>query len=99
MQEALNRSHLSHKMRVALVAELNKSGWSIPRIIGVFSGMVDFDRRKTEYQVKNIVGKGYSPFKCSTIMQEGECLHEECGIYRRKAGIPLKPITGWGVAR
>jgi hypothetical protein len=84
IQDALSRSHLSHKMRIALAAELHADGWGVSRIVDAFAGFADFDRRTTEYQVLHIVKGGYSPFKCSTIQNLGECLLEKCPIYRRK---------------
>ena len=82
--DALSRSHPSHKMRQAIVAELHADGWNNSRIIETFSDFVDFDRKKTEYQVRHIVKKGYAPFRCSTIQKLGECLQEKCPIYRRR---------------
>ena len=84
IKEALKRSHVSHKMRVAMMAELHASGWGLNRIVDAFSGLIDFDRRKTEYYVKHAIRQGYKPFRCSTIQRERGCLLEACPIYRRR---------------
>lgn len=84
IQEALQSSHIEHKMRVAVVAELNAKGWSGQRIVDAFTGMSDFNRRKTETYVKHALKKRYSPFKCYTIQTLGGCLGSKCHIYNSR---------------
>ena len=84
LRAALERSEVDHKTRVAIVAELKAEGEGPGQIVDAFSGMRDFDRRRTEYQVGQVLKGNYSPFKCSTIQSLGGCLGSECEIYRRR---------------
>ncbi|RLI10114.1 hypothetical protein DRO42_02340 [Candidatus Bathyarchaeota archaeon] len=86
---AINSSHMDHKMRVAVAAELHADGWSEPRIIDAFRGQGDFNPKVTAYQVRSVIRGGIKPFRCSTIQGLGGCLGDSCSIYRwrkRKGG-------------
>lgn len=84
IEAALGSSHVEHKLRIAVVAELRAHGWGEARIVDAFSGLGDFDRKKTARYVKHALKKGYKPFRCSTIQILGGCLGTECRFYRRR---------------
>jgi len=79
------RHEAGHKMRVAIVAELNANGWGANRIIGALSNTIsDYDEKKTRYYVTDIIKKGYKPSKCETIMILDYCIDSECRIFRSR---------------
>ena len=78
----------AHLVRVALVAELRAEGYGPEAIIQLFSRFRDYYRRKTEYQVRDIIRRRIRPFRCSTLQKLGVCLRDPdlCPIYRRRWG-------------
>lgn len=71
---ALQNPDLTHKMKVAVVAEYHRAGLSQGEIEALFATRPDYEARRTKYQVNHIMTHGYSPFRCSTIQALGFCL-------------------------
>ena len=46
-------------------------------------GWIDFDERKTAYQINHIASREYYPPSCKTLMQLGFCLGKDCPYWRR----------------
>lgn len=88
----LTGSSENHKMRVAIVAEYNKTNYSKEKIVALFSSQKDFDHTKTTKQVEHIVSKPYPPFKCSTIRELGYCIGIKCPIFRKKQRLFEKEV-------
>ena len=76
----------AHLVRVALVAELRAEGYGPEAIIQLFSRFRDYDRRKTEYQVRDVIRRRIRPFRCASLQELGICLKDECFIYRKRCG-------------
>jgi DNA primase large subunit len=53
-------------------------------VVDLFRGQSDFNEEKTRYFVEDAAKKGYKPFRCSTILELGFCLGEQCSLRRRK---------------
>lgn len=71
--------HVSHLGRFTLTSFLLNVGMSPSDVIALFSQLVDFDQRKTTYQVEHIAGaKGsrtkYLAPNCSTLRTHGLCV-------------------------
>jgi DNA primase large subunit len=79
MLERLERSeHLSHSERFALTTYLANAGRTTDEILNLYSTSPDFNRTRTEYQVKHLAGQigsrtRYKPPKCSTMKTQGIC--------------------------
>jgi DNA primase large subunit len=86
VMEAKSVHDPSHKLEVALVAQLHAEGWEEDQIVAVFSRMGGFSETKTRQQVRHALAKGYSPFKCETIHDLGGCLGSGCPSYHRIKG-------------
>ena len=87
------RHEAGHKMRVAIVAELNANGWGANRIINAISTTVnDYDERKSRYYVTDIIKKGYKPSKCDSIIMLGYCIDSECRIFRSRRSRVLSGV-------
>jgi hypothetical protein len=74
IEAVLQNPDLTHKMRVALVAEYHKAGLSQDEIETLFTTRPDYEAKRTKYQISHILRGGYSPFRCSTIQTLGFCL-------------------------
>jgi len=83
IEAALQNPDLSHKMKVAIVAEHHRAGLSPSEIERLFTTRPDYEAKRTEYQVNHIVKGGYRPFRCSTIHALGFCL-PSCSRRRSK---------------
>ena len=73
--------NLPHMARFALVTFLLKIGYSIDRIVQLFSAAADFDPEKTRYQVEHIAGlkggrKRYETLACASLRTLGLCREE-----------------------
>jgi hypothetical protein len=60
---------------------------NVPRdVIHEFFSEIDgYQEATTDKQIDEVIGREYSEFNCSSILQEAEqfCLREECSVYRR----------------
>jgi len=65
-----------HKMRIALVHECSYYGMLIDMIIRCFENQSDFDRNKTEKQIKSVVKDSDWRYSCSLIKEMGYCFPE-----------------------
>ncbi|MFQ6081274.1 MAG: DNA primase small subunit domain-containing protein [Candidatus Bathyarchaeia archaeon] len=85
IEAALQDPDLTHKMKVAIVAEYHRAGLSQKQIELLFQNRPDPDYKphRTRYQVKHILRGGYMPFRCSTIRILGYCLREACPIFKK----------------
>ena len=75
-----------HKMRLGIVAEHLRKGFSADQVVNLFSSQVDFNEKKTRYFVEDAAKKGYKPFKCKTIRELGFCLGDACFLHKKKRG-------------
>lgn len=74
---------LPHSARFTLTSFLLSVGYSVDRIVSLFSEIPDFKEEITRYQVEHIAGirsgTRYTPPKCETMKTYGLCLfHEKC---------------------
>lgn len=79
----------AHLSRFALAAHLSQLDYTHQEIVDFVhsisdeAGWVDrFNLGVTEYQVSNIINRGYKPPTCTRLKQEGLCIGPECPIYR-----------------
>ncbi len=78
------RGATGHKMRLAIACEYLNCGNTIEDAAKLFQNQTDYGNgEKSKYFVKDAKIKGYKPFKCSTILNLGFCLHENCSIWKR----------------
>ncbi|MHA1291710.1 MAG: hypothetical protein ACTSQJ_03465 [Promethearchaeota archaeon] len=73
LSKAREGQNLIHLERLFLVFFLHALDYPIKKIIDVFSTMPDFNREKTEYQVKFAKRKGYIPHSCETLKSLNLC--------------------------
>ncbi|MHA1106163.1 MAG: hypothetical protein ACTSPN_10670 [Promethearchaeota archaeon] len=66
--------NITHIERLFLVFFLHSLEIPIDEIVNLFAKLPDFDRKKTEYQVKFAKKKGYSPHSCSTLKSYSLCM-------------------------
>jgi len=64
---------LPHWARLQLAIYLLRRGWTYDDIVNVFRKARDFNRRKTEYQVRYADKKGLNMLRCSRVMELGLC--------------------------
>jgi len=69
--------NLTHIERLFLVFFLHALEIPIDEIVNFFAKLPDFDRKKTEYQVKFAKKKGYLPHSCSTLKSYSLCRAEQ----------------------
>jgi DNA primase large subunit len=77
VQKLQNGVNLSHTERLYLVFFLHALEYPLEKIIDLFSVLPDFDRDKTEYQVKFAKRKEYSPHSCSKLKSLNLCKAEK----------------------
>ena len=72
--------NVSHQARFSLVAFLHRVGMSEEDILKIFSGVPDFKKDLTLYQIRHITGKisgkEYSVPKCATMRAYGLCVKD-----------------------
>ena len=84
----------AQEIRVNATVMLLNVGLRPQTIVNLFErvGWIDFDRRTTEYHVKNIYRNGYSDMSCSTLRSRGWCTRaespEECPTFGWSGGSP-----------
>jgi len=83
IEAALHAPVLSHKMKVAIVAEYHQAGLSQTEIELLFRNRPYYQAHRTQYQVNHVLRRGYRPFRCSTIQTLGYCLQEACPIFKK----------------
>ena len=66
-----------HTERLFILWFLNAFDYSEEDIINIFSSLPDFNREKTEYQVKYAIKKGYYPYSCNTLRSYDLCYANE----------------------
>lgn len=70
--------NMPHAGRFAITTFLSTLGMPVEQIVATFHTSPDFDRSKTEYQVKHITGDGsgkrYSCPECATMRTNGICV-------------------------
>ncbi|TFF88785.1 MAG: hypothetical protein EU550_00635, partial [Promethearchaeota archaeon] len=77
LQKLQNGVNLGHTERLFLVFFLHALEYPIDKIIDLFSLLPDFDRDKTEYQVKFAKRKEYSPHSCVKLKSLNLCKAEK----------------------
>lgn len=85
---------MTHAMRLAFLTEAYFNGYkgetdeeSEEKLVDLFVDFSDFIESKTRYFVKYFLDHEpdvYPPYKCSTLMEKGYCIEDECSIYRKK---------------
>lgn len=83
VEATLHAPDLTHKMKVAIVAEYHQAGLSQKQIELLFQDRPDYQAHHTQYQVNHVLKGGYRPFRCSTIQTLGYCLREACPIFKK----------------
>lgn len=79
LRRASTAKHLSHTERFTLVTYLLHQGVSVDSVVGIFSGVPDFNEDKTRYQVEHLAGKTggrtepYITYNCATLQTHGVC--------------------------
>ncbi|MFX0002056.1 MAG: hypothetical protein ACFFAA_00010 [Promethearchaeota archaeon] len=74
LSKAQEGQNLIHTERLFILWVLNALKYPEDKIIDVFSTLPDFDREKTEYQVKYAIKKGYTPYSCKSLKSYTLCL-------------------------
>jgi DNA primase large subunit len=78
INEILNKAqegqNLVHTERLYILWFLNSFNYPEDLIISIFSTLPDFNREKTEYQVKYAKKKGYVPYSCQTLKSYNLCM-------------------------
>jgi hypothetical protein len=65
-----------HSIRIAITIEFLKNGHSIEETASLFENQPDYSFDRSLYYVRDIAGRAYKPYKCSTILDLGFCLHD-----------------------
>lgn len=73
LSKAKEGQNLIHTERLYILWFLNALEYPEDEIINVFSTLPDFDREKTEYQVKYAIKKGYTPYSCKSLKSYNLC--------------------------
>ncbi|UCD00896.1 MAG: hypothetical protein JSV23_08410 [Promethearchaeota archaeon] len=73
LSKAEEGQNLIHIERLYILWFLNALEYPEDEIINVFSKLPDFDREKTEYQVKYAIKKGYTPYSCKSLKSYNLC--------------------------
>lgn len=68
-----------HIMKVAAIAEMNAENFTFDQMDAYFCKMDGYNPEKTRYFIEHSLNRGYKPFKCETIKNNGGCLGENCG--------------------
>ena len=63
-----------HSVRIAVASEFLNKGFSAEQTAELFRDQGDFSYEKSLYYVRDILRRGYRPFKCATIRKFGFCL-------------------------
>lgn len=63
-----------HSIRIAIATEFLNKGFSAEQTAELFRTQIDFNYEKSLYFVRDILTRGYRPFKCGTIRKLGFCL-------------------------
>ncbi|MFX1599637.1 MAG: hypothetical protein ACFFB6_03485 [Promethearchaeota archaeon] len=74
LKKAQEGQNLIHTERLFILWFLNALKFPEDKIINVFSTLPDFDREKTEYQVKYAIKKGYTPYSCKSLKSYTLCM-------------------------
>ena len=84
LSEALKSRELPHQARLAIAIEYLKTDFDVTEVVNLFGNQVDFDEKKTLYQVSHAKEKAYAPYKCVTIQNMGYCVGTACPIFRKQ---------------
>ena len=63
-----------HSMRIAVASEFLNRGFSAEQTAELFKNQSDYSSEKSLYYVRDLLTRGYRPFKCATICKLGFCL-------------------------
>lgn len=74
LKKAQEGQNLTHTERLYMLWFLNSFNYPEDVIINIFSTLPDFNREKTEYQVKYAKKKGYVPYSCPTLKSYNLCM-------------------------
>ncbi len=77
LSKAKDGHNLIHTERLFIVWFLNALEYPVDTIVDIFSTLPDFNREKTEYQVKFAKKKKYTPYSCQTLKSNGLCKASE----------------------
>jgi hypothetical protein len=75
---------LDHQLRLAILFETLKKGWTEDQIVTIFSKQTDFDDNLTRYYINHAKESGYTPFKCKTLENDLKICFEECPIRKKR---------------
>ena len=73
LKKANEGQNLIHNERLFIVWFLIALDYPIDKIVNIFSTLPDFNRERTEYQVKYAKRKSYTPYKCSSLKSLNLC--------------------------
>ncbi|MFX1575168.1 MAG: hypothetical protein ACFFB0_20725 [Promethearchaeota archaeon] len=74
LSKAQEGQNLIHTERLYILWFLNALNYPEEKIINVFSNLPDFDDKKTRYQVKYAMKKGYKPYSCQSLKSMNLCM-------------------------
>ncbi len=77
LKKAADGVNLPHIERLVILFFLHALNVPEQKITDIFSTMPDFDRDKTEYQVRFAKEKGYTPHSCETLKTYELCMAEK----------------------
>jgi len=85
-QKRMDNGEMNHAQRLALLSEAYYSGYQTEdALVDIFRCFTDFKEEITHYQVQwflNHNPEERKPYRCSTLMQKGWCIGNECSIWR-----------------
>lgn len=73
LSKAKDGHNLIHTERLFIVWFFNALEYPVETIVDIFATLPDFNREKTEYQVKYAKKKKYTPYSCQTLKSNGLC--------------------------
>lgn len=86
-QKRMDEGEMCHGQRLALLVEAYNSGYlTEDMLVNLFHCFKDFKEETTRYQVKWFFDhhpNRYPPYRCSTIMNKGWCLENDCPYYNK----------------
>ena len=77
LKKANEGQNLIHNERLFIVWFLIALDYPVDKIVNIFSTMPDFNKERTEYQVKYAKKKSYTPYKCSSLKSFTLCYAEK----------------------
>jgi len=94
VQFLLQKPHLEHSERLAIVTEYLAAGVKAEDIELMFQNQDDYDAQKTRYQIDHIEKGKYKPFTCLTLEDMNLCI-PSCPNVKVRRGLELEPREPW----